>query len=281
MGAALELSNRLPGEKVSRMKTPAYFGRPLNFCTTDGDEEFEAYELVEWPENLKNTHKESDIPFGEFIRDQFVRWHKESRIYTELGQLVNAIRALSEWRIAEDNCLQAKIDNKKVPSKRMKETYENVVTAMDPLLNAFLTHSVDGMCLSTLRRRRSSFSSISVLADLTHPAEEEASQLAIIRNAYLPDIVLAYNSAIQAAAHFISRENATKSMDLAIALAADANAELADAFVQTERMQELVRSLAATSQAMVKLNERAARGGSKKRGWLGESTRVWDLNVMN
>jgi nuclear pore complex protein Nup107 len=223
----------------------------------------------------KLADKDSDLTFGGYVRDQFTRWGKDARVYIELGQLVNAIHALSLWREHEDVCLRAKEEGKKVPTKRIKESFEKIADAMEPLLNGFLARSDDGEFPSML------LVSANYQSRYQRPSDEESAQITTILSAYLPDLILAYNSTIQASAHFVSHNLATKSMDLAVAIADDANAHLADAFVRTGRMQELVQALAATSQAMIRLGEGAPKAERRRRGWLGESSRIWDLNVRN
>ncbi|KAF2808214.1 uncharacterized protein BDZ99DRAFT_464109 [Mytilinidion resinicola] len=253
VGAAIELCKRLPAHRVSQMKTKPYFGSALNFTDSEGDAERAALERIAFPVGISHPD-DPDLTFGGFVRYQFDRWAEDARTYIDLCTLVTAIKALSEWREQEDVFIRAKEENKKVPTKRIKEQMEGIQHAVEPLLQGCLTTSSD---------------------------DEEASQLELIRHIYLPDVILAYNSTLLASAHFVSREWATKSMELAAAIADEANAELADAFVQTGRMEELVTAFAVTSKAMVRLGERAPKSGSKKRGWMGESTRIWDLNVRN
>ncbi|KAF2493831.1 hypothetical protein BU16DRAFT_511928 [Lophium mytilinum] len=254
LGAALELCRRLPAERVSQMKTKPYFGSALDFTNLKGKAEQAATERIAFPAGVAHPDN-PDLTFGGFVRFQCDRWAEDARTYIDLCTLVTAIKALSEWREQEDVFIRAKEENKKVSTKSIKEQIEGIALAVEPLLQGSLTASSD---------------------------DEEASQLELIRHIYLPDVILAYLSTLLAGAHFVSREWATKAMDLATAIADDANEELADAFVQTGRMEELVAAFAATSKEMVRLGERTPKGGaSKKRGWLGESSRIWDLNVRN
>ena len=146
---------------------------------------------------------------------------------------------------------------------------------MEPLLNDFLTHSFDGnratpAHLTSLDTKRRALT------------DGELAQLTKIRTAYLPEIVLAYHSVVQACAFFVSRDIMTKSMDLATVVASETNAELADAFVKTGRMEELVRAFATSSKAMIAMSQTGDKPrANKKRGWKGESIKIWDVNVRN
>jgi len=74
----------------------------------------------------------------------------------------------------------------------------------------------------------------------------------------------------------------TKSMDLATVVASETNAELADAFVKTGRMEELVRAFATSSKTMIAMSQTGDKPRvGKKRGWKGESIKIWDVNVRN
>ena len=137
---------------------------------------------------------------------------------------------------------------------------------MDPLLHDFLTHASD---------------------------EEDAEWLEAIRHAYLPDVIIAYNTVLHFAGTYLGRDHFTKSLELATLLASEENKELTDALVATGRMGELVTGLGLTSKALLKWNEQAGRdeGRAKKRkvsrdmgrkrGWDGRTLEIWDLAKVN
>jgi nuclear pore complex protein Nup107 len=103
-----------------------------------------------------------------------------------------------------------------------------------------------------------------------------------LKNIYIPEVILAYISIVQAAAYFMNRELATKAMDIATTIADADRRWLQDVFLETGRMSELVDELALVSMAMLKLGEGETKGSrTKKRGNRGESVRIWDLNVRN
>jgi nuclear pore complex protein Nup107 len=97
---------------------------------------------------------------------------------------------------------------------------------------------------------------------LSRPSDEaEAIPLANIRNHYLPECVLAYNSVLYFAGHIISRTWLVECMNLAQLVAT--TDMLTEAFVQSSRMKELVTAFAMSSQALLHANEQGGRKGKR------------------
>ena len=113
---------------------------------------------------------------------------------------------------------------------------------------------------------------------LAHPSTEaEAAEFASLRAAYLPEVILAYNTVLVIGGTMISRENLVKSMDLA-ALVADEASGLAECFVQAGRMAELVQAFAVSSRFMLKADEAGNRKGKGlRRKKSGEALGIWSV----
>lgn len=80
----------------------------------------------------------------------------------------------------------------------------------------------------------------------------------------------------------VGRDNITRSMDLATAIAAPDNIDLTNVFLETGRMQELVQAFAESSLAMIRLTEGGAKKEpSKKRATAGQTMRLWEVNTGN
>lgn len=112
----------------------------------------------------------------------------------------------------------------------------------------------------------------------------EGARLNAIRHAYLPEIILAYLSALQSSAFLLTRENFVYAMDLAARVASDDNKELSKCCVDTGRMPELVEAFAKVSQMMLKVGAGEGKNKSrheKKRGWEGETLKIWDVGYRN
>jgi nuclear pore complex protein Nup107 len=100
---------------------------------------------------------------------------------------------------------------------------------------------------------------------LSRPTDEaEAAPLANIRNHYLPECVLAYNSILYFSGHAISRNWLVECMTLAQIVAT--NDTLTEAFVESSRMQELVKAFAMSSQALLHANEKGVKKGKRDEG---------------
>ncbi len=100
---------------------------------------------------------------------------------------------------------------------------------------------------------------------LSRPSDEaEAIPLANIRNHYLPECVLAYNSVLYFAGHVITRSWLVECMNLAQEVAT--NDTLTDAFAASSRMKELVSAFALSSQALLHANEQGSKKGKKDEG---------------
>lgn len=109
---------------------------------------------------------------------------------------------------------------------------------------------------------------------LSRPSDEaEAISLTNLRNHYLPECVLAYNSVLYFAGHAISRTWLIECMNLAQVVAA--NETLTEAFVQSSRMKELVMAFAMSSQALLHANEHGGRRGKKD-----ENLEVWQVRPV-
>ena len=110
---------------------------------------------------------------------------------------------------------------------------------------------------------------------LSRPSDEaEVIPLTNIRNHYLPECILAYNSVLYFAGHAISRSWLVKCMDLAQEVAT--NDTLTEAFVAGSRMKELVSALALSSQALLLANEQ----GNKKTK-RDEGIEIWQVKPQD
>ena len=110
---------------------------------------------------------------------------------------------------------------------------------------------------------------------LSRPSDEaEAIPLANIRNHYLPECVLAYNSVLYFAGHVITRSWLVECMNLAQEVAT--NDTLTEAFVASSRMKELVSAFALSSQALLHANEQGSKKGKKD-----EEIEIWQVKPQD
>lgn len=172
---------------------------------------------------------------------------RQSRTYYELELLVNAIKALADWREKESDYTKKAPKLSSAPPA-LRAAKDAVDEAMLPVLAGILCHPLD---------------------------QQEAEDLNKVRMAYIPEIVLAYNTVLHSAGSLISRDNLIQSMDLSTTIAQDQN-NIAECFVQAKRMRELVMSFAETSKAMLVLKE-AGRPWRPKKESEGKDLGLWEI----
>ncbi|KAM5356291.1 hypothetical protein ACJ41O_002937 [Fusarium nematophilum] len=108
--------------------------------------------------------------------------------------------------------------------------------------------------------------------------EEGDDELQELRQAYLPETILAYISALHFAGTGLSRDNLLECMELA-AIIAERSSDLSTSFVAAGRMKELVEGFAACSKALAisTSEKRTAGSSSKKLREMGWSRDLWSV----
>jgi hypothetical protein len=110
---------------------------------------------------------------------------------------------------------------------------------------------------------------------LCQPQDEmEGVLLHDLRNHYIPECILAYNSTLYLAGHFLTRGYLVECMDLAQAVAT--NPMLTAAFVESGRMKELVKAFALDSQALLHANEQGGMKAKRAKADQGNSE-IWNV----
>ncbi|KAK5168083.1 Nucleoporin nup84 [Saxophila tyrrhenica] len=177
---------------------------------------------------------------------------QQSNTYYELAQLVTALDAMSEWRSSEQEYLGRMPKPPTVPTT-LKQNWFKVRTAMKPILKGILQNSTD---------------------------PGEAHDLSIIRENYLPEMVIAYNTVLHAAGNLITRDSLLDSMELGVSIAngkkKDEDNGLQKVFVKAGRMRELVESLALTSKVMLILRAEGKEHKVKKER-RGQDLGIWEI----
>ena len=115
----------------------------------------------------------------------------------------------------------------------------------------------------------------------TDPCNAEEPEFKLLREAYLPEIILAYDSILHFSGIALSRDNFLECMELSTIIAAE-DSDLADMFVKKGRMKELVAAFADNSRALLQANTPGkSRTGttSKKLRNLGWTRELWDIKL--
>lgn len=109
-------------------------------------------------------------------------------------------------------------------------------------------------------------------------ADIESTEFEQIRMACLPEVILAYISALNFDGHALSRDVLLKSLNLAGIIAAE-DSDLAGCFVAAGRMCELVDSMAITSVNILHAEEKGAKSGKKGKKSSGENSAIWTVKA--
>lgn len=112
----------------------------------------------------------------------------------------------------------------------------------------------------------------------------DALEFAQLREAYLTETIIAYVGALQYAGGCLTRENLLEAMDLAATIAGK-DSDLAELFVKTGRMKELVEAFASCSKALAaeapeNTKKKVGKTGStsaKKLREMGWSKELWSV----
>lgn len=218
------------------------------------------YDTISQQKSYQTIGRSVNVASGESSRpgdkQEAALWDRmlrESRAYYQLEQLVHAFEALNAWREHEAKYSERKPTPAHVPVP-MKQVFDTVEIAMQPLLEKdFLLLPQD---------------------------EDEATDLSMIRELYLPEAIIAWNTVLHSAGYMITRDNFVASMELSV-LVANEDLGLTEVFVKAGRMRELVSAFAQTSKAMLVL-----RGKGQHKPWRTKMNRregrdggVWDLGT--
>lgn len=183
--------------------------------------------------------------------NESARWDilkRQCRSYYELEQIVNAIKALSDWRELESDYTSGKHLRMSAPPQELKDAKEVVDYTMTRVLSG-----------NILQQPQST---------------DEATDMAFIRDNYLPEVIIAYNTVLHTAGSLISRDNLIESMDLSVTIAESDNT-LAECIMNAGRMRELVASFAQTSKLMLVLKSTKAWKPKKDRE--GKDLGIWEI----
>ncbi|KAI4166787.1 MAG: hypothetical protein LQ343_007748 [Gyalolechia ehrenbergii] len=238
LGAAKELSRRVTFSNLSRKKTKAILGREADISNIHDDEEPFAGGRSSGTSRVEDYDRRGDqfvTQKGHSEVERYLYWQSNS--FLNFEQLLNVLTAFEEWQAA----MAKKPERTDLGGRSGKQwrdevrvSCEHIVAKIQPLLHGWLKYPRN---------------------------DEEASEFERIREACLPEVLLAYVAALNSSAQYVSRELLLKSLDLGAAVASK-DSDVATCFVSTGRMPELVDILAFTSTNMLLAGE---LGGGKKR----------------
>lgn len=176
--------------------------------------------------------------------------HRQSRAYYQMEQLVHAFEAFVQFREEEITYRGMVPMPSSVPTS-LKHAFENVEATMAPLLQPnFLLYPDE--------------------------AKSDDDTFIAIRNLYLPEAIIAFNTILHSASYLITRDSLFGSMELSVAVAKEEN-QLTGPLVQAGRMRELMKSFALTSKAMLVLRNLGQKKWRVRRDREGRDPGMWEI----
>jgi nuclear pore complex protein Nup107 len=190
----------------------------------------------------------------------------KSLVWLQLEQLISVLNAFDRWNEAEMEMEEYVVNSLSTGHQLNCRRNRNNPTQMRAL-------------------KKELFKYLGAVQELMYPLlvedflcrpndEKEGAVLDDIRNHYLPECILAYDSVLYYAGHALSRKYLVECMTLAQLVAS--NPTLTKAFVESKRMQELVIAFALDSKALLHANE--IDGGKKARKDSGID--IWQIKGL-
>jgi nuclear pore complex protein Nup107 len=128
--------------------------------------------------------------------------------------------------------------------------------------------------------KRYVFHSTYSASNSNHTAEVLQAEFKLLREAYLPETLLAYIVSLQFAGNVLTRDFLMECMELS-ALIAEEGSDLLSVFIETGRMQELVDALAMASKTLLLVTSArqapGSRSTSKKMRLKGYTQSLWNV----
>lgn len=218
LSAAGLLSERISSNVIAQSKSQLFCGESVDLETLESYVQEEIY-----AEDFEDRQSLAD---ARMRRNVYQYMLDSAKLFRELEMLSRALTAMDEVAIQIENFEKAPFSKTKDGSPMWRKIvhpyYIKARTAVEPLLRSWLVKT----------------------------QESEPMQLQTLRLAYLPDIIIGYNWILDFCGHLLSRTALLQSMDLATVIADDDN-QLAELFVQSGKMSELVQLLASSSQAVL------------------------------
>lgn len=195
----------------------------------DGDDDTNELDGLASPSKKRRGASSAGHPLQRESRSR-AELADQSIVWAHLEHLVRAMDAIEIWQLCADQIESLhRSDAKQMKDfkKRLRKALQALHDEVQPLLLPdFLVLAND---------------------------DDETAVLHTLRTHYLPECVLAYNSALYFAGHCLSRGHLVQCMELAQTVAQ--NETLTQAFVDSKRMHELVTCFAQDSQALIRSNE--------------------------
>ncbi|RFU29997.1 hypothetical protein B7463_g6333, partial [Scytalidium lignicola] len=231
LAAARLLASRVPSAEISRMKTPAILGQEVELEDLDTENEDEQ-DLTEVLDGVADQKR---------LLKKYL--YAEAKSYRELESLIILLDNLESVR-----SLAAIYEEQSSPMVQ-KECRAQLAQAIQPT-RSIIQPLLKEWLLST---------------------QQEEEEFLLLRDAYLPETILAYICTLQYAGGVLTRDFLMDCMDLS-ALIATEGSDLFDLFIKTGRTQELIEMFAQASKELLIItsDKQGSKSTSKRlraKGW--------------
>ncbi|CZT05067.1 related to Nuclear pore complex protein Nup107 [Rhynchosporium agropyri] len=222
LGAARELAIKARSSEIAITKTPAILGKIFDFADLGNTEEEDLTEVLDGSANQKRLLKKHLLA--------------EAKTYRELEALIECLDHVETVAsiaviLEEDETPGAQ----KHWRKSLSQSFGLIRVTLEPLLKGWL---------------------------LTCQNEGAEAQLKLLREAYLPETILAYISVLQIGGTTLTRDLLMECMELSAVIAGD-DSDVLEVFRNTGRMQELVEAFAMVSKDLLVITAQRAAPGSR------------------
>ena len=109
--------------------------------------------------------------------------------------------------------------------------------------------------------------------------EEESAENLAIRDQFLPELLIAYITALNFYGHAVSRDYLIECMELVAYIADESKGKhIVETLMRTKRMVEFVELVTRVSREMVGANERSQRGNTKRK--VSRKMALWSVRTQ-
>ncbi|KAL2067097.1 hypothetical protein VTL71DRAFT_1521 [Oculimacula yallundae] len=238
LGAARELAIKARSSEIAIRKTPSILGKSIDFAELSNSEEEDLTEVLDGSADHKRLLKKHLLA--------------EAKTYRELEALIECLdhveTVASIAVILEEDVTPG---DQKHWRKSLSQSFGLIRITLEPLIKGWL---------------------------LTCQNEGAEAQLKLLRDAYLPETILAYIAVLQIGGTTLTREFLMECMELSATIAGE-DSDVLEVFQRTGRMPELVEAFAMVSKDLLMLTAQKATPGSRskklrRKGWTPE---LWSV----
>ncbi|PVH74721.1 hypothetical protein DL98DRAFT_519060 [Cadophora sp. DSE1049] len=238
LSAARELAIKARGSEIAKSKTPALLGKSFDFAELSNDREEDLTEVLDGSADEKRLLK--------------LHLLAEAKTYRELEALIECLDNVETCSslatlLIEDRTAAAQQQWR----KGLSQSYAPMRACVEPLLQGWL---------------------------LTCQNEGAEAELKQLREAYLPETILAYIALLQFGGGALTRDLLMECMELSAVIAGE-DSDVLEVFMKTGRVKELVEAFAVASKDLLVLTAQKATPGSRskklrRKGWTPE---LWNV----